>query len=186
MTDELLLKSIETEKIQLNLIETLAYYRLSVVLLIIPIFSFTNGLTDFSFHNLDFFNISIGILFLALSCISFIYQRTRLKLIIVETNQKNSVLIERIIETAQKHNWEFESGKNILLIKTTRSSSSVRYFMSKSGGETIYVFFKPKKILLRSLFDPKKSSGFVISSGENNSNEKSIINAICLLDGKSL
>jgi hypothetical protein len=51
-------------------------------------------------------------------------------------------------------------------------------FISKSGGEKIYVFLKLNKILLRSIFDLKKAHGFVVSSGENNENEQNILQKI--------
>ena len=40
------------------------------------------------------------------------------------------------------------------------------------------MFLKPNKVLVRSIFDFKKSNGFVVSNGENNENEKYIIEKI--------
>ena len=61
--------------------------------------------------------------------------------------------------------------KDALILKTNRSFPVTRVFISESGGENVYVFYKPNKILFRSVFDYKKSNGFVVSKGENNENE---------------
>jgi hypothetical protein len=47
-------------------------------------------------------------------------------------------------------------------------------FISESGGENIYVFYKSNRILVRSIFDFNKSNGFVLSKGENTQNETSV------------
>ena len=178
MQNNLIQESIKKGKIQLNLLETLLHCRVSVILLIVAIFSFTNGLKTISFTNLNSVNIILGFAFIILSLISFLYQQNRLKLICIKTNQDNSVVIENITELARQKNWNLELENNALIIKTTRLATS-KIFISQSGGEKVYVFFKPDKtLLLRSIFDFKKSYGFVVSSGENNENEKYILQRI--------
>jgi hypothetical protein len=107
--------------------------------------------------------------------ISFFYQRNRLKLISVETNEDGNILIERIIELAKQKNWSIQSAShNYLILNTKRSFPVSRLFISESGGENIYVFYKSNRILVRSIFDFNKSNGFVLSKGENTQNETSV------------
>jgi hypothetical protein len=178
MTNEYIIESIKKQKIKLSLLQTLQYLRVSILFFIIALFSFTNGLTNFSFSKLESFNISFGFTFIILSFTSFLYHQSRLKLTSIETNENSSSIIEKITALVREKNWEVESEKNALFIKTNRPFSANKIFLSKSGGEKIYVFLKPNRILLRSIFDLKKCQGFVVSSGENNENEKIIISKI--------
>lgn len=179
MTSELIHKSIQNEKIQLSLSETFLHYRLSITLLIITIFSLTNGFQNIPSLNSDLIYIKFGFLFFLLSATSFFYQQNRLKLKSLKTNLNTSTNFEKIIDLAKRKNWNIElKTKNALVIKTIRHHYHGRYFISKSKGEKIYVFFKPNKVLLRSTFDYGKGHSFVISSGENNENEKNILKEI--------
>jgi hypothetical protein len=180
MTNELIQKSIQKEKIQMSLSETFLHYRLSITLLIITIFSLTNGFQNVPSLKFDLSYNKIGFIFFLLSVTSFYYQQNRLKLISLKTNQNSTINYEKIIELAKRKNWNIElNTKDALVIKTPRSSyGNGKYFINKSKGEKIYVFFKPNKVLLRSIFDYGKGYDFVISSGENNENEKNILREI--------
>ncbi|NRT13621.1 hypothetical protein [Flavobacterium sp. 14A] len=181
MESNLIKESIEKERIQLKFYEYLIHYRLSILLFLVAIFSFTNGLQNISTIILKLNNIQtkIGFFFTILSVISFVYQRSRLKLLSVETNEDGLLLIEKVNELAKQKNWSVESQtKDALIIKTNRSYPTSRLFISESGGENVYVFYKPNKILIRSVFDFEKSNGFVVSKGENNENEKFIFTKI--------
>ena len=179
MTNELIQRSIQNEKIQMSLSETLLHYRLSIVLLIITIFSVTDGFQNISSLKFDLSYNKVGFIFFLLSVTSFFYQQNRLKLISLETNQNTAINIEKIIKLAKQKNWNIElNTKDALVIKTNRPFPYGRYFISKSWGEKIYVFFKPNKVLVRSIFDSGRGYDFVISSGENNENEKNILREI--------
>jgi hypothetical protein len=177
METYLINESIEKERIQLNFLQSLVHYRFSIILLLVSIFSITNGLQNVSTIDFDLnnFQTKISFFFVIVCLISFFYQRNRLKLISVETNEDVNFLIERIIELAKQKNWSIQSAShNYLILNTKRSFPVSRLFISESGGENIYVFYKSNRILVRSIFDFNKSNGFVLSKGENTQNETSV------------
>ena len=177
MESYLINESIEKERIHLNFQQTLVHYRFSILLLVVSIFSITNGLQNISTLDFDLNNIQtkISFFFIIVSLISFFYQRNQLKLISVETYEDGNYLFERIIELAKQKKWSIQSiSHNYLILNTKRSFPVSRLFISESGGENIYVFYKPNRILIRSVFDFNKSRGFVVSKGENSQNESAI------------
>ncbi|MBS7787659.1 hypothetical protein KIH23_10150 [Flavobacterium sp. CYK-55] len=179
MNNYQILKSISNEKIHLSLFQSIEHYRVSILLFIVFAISFTNGLKTFTFSELESTNVIICIIFAFLSLISFLYQKSRLKLISIRTEQNDLTVFEKITELAKQKDWKIELvEKNAMVINTNRPFSSGKVFISKSGGEKIFVFLKLNKILYRSIFDLKKGNVFVISSGENNENEKRILEII--------
>ena len=98
METYLINESIEKERIQLDFHQSLVHYRFSIILLLVSIFSITNGLQNVSTIDFDLnnFQTKISFFFVIVCLISFFYQRNRLKLISVETNEDGNFLIERI------------------------------------------------------------------------------------------
>lgn len=179
MTTIFIKSSIQKEKIQLNFWQTLAHNRLSIILMILAFFSFTNGFQNIPTFKSDIIYNKFGFIFFMLSAISFFYQQSRLRLISLETDESPPNIIKKIIELSNHKAWDIEMcTEDALIIKTNRPLSLGRYFISKSHGEKIFVFLKPNKVLIRSIFDYERSYNFIISCGENNENEKNILREI--------
>jgi multidrug transporter EmrE-like cation transporter len=181
MKNELIQQSIYKEKIQLTFSEKLIHYRLSIIIFIISIICLANVYESILSLNIDYGNIyiRIGFALIILSLISLVSQKLSLNLKKVEINETSKSLSEKILMVAKMRNWKIEHlNDNAIILTTSRPFSSGRYFVSKSFGEKVFVFFKPKEILLKSNHDLSKSLSFVVSSGENKENEKQILNII--------
>jgi hypothetical protein len=177
MNIELIQKSILKQEIQLDFIEKILHYRLSIILFVIAIFSLLIYNESALNLEIDFENTTfkIATTFLLLSMISFLYQKSNLKLKSIIVKDTKEKVFERIFEIAKNKNWEIDfQSNNSIILKTKRPFSPARYFISKSYGEKIFIFFKPTEILLRSIHNFDKSYSFVVSSGENIENENYI------------
>jgi bifunctional DNase/RNase len=177
MNNELIQKSILKQEIQLYSIEKMLHYKLSIILFVIAMFSLLIYNENRLKFEIDFENSSfkIGVILLLLSLISFLYQKSNLKLKAIIVKDSKDKVFERIIVIAKNNNWEIDcQTDNSIILKTKRPFSPSRYFISKSYGEKIFVFFKPTEILLRSIHDFDRSYSFVVSSGENIENENYI------------
>jgi hypothetical protein len=177
MNIELIQKSILKEEIQLDFIEKILYYKLSIILFVIAMFSLLIYNESTLNFEIDFENTTfkIGTTLLVLSLISFLYQKSNLKLKSIIVKDAKEKIFERIFEIAKNNDWKIDcQSHNTIIFKTKRPFSPSRYFISKSYGEKIFVFFKPSEILLRSIYDFDLSYSFVVSSGENIENENYI------------
>ncbi|AOW10532.1 hypothetical protein [Flavobacterium gilvum] len=177
MNLELIQKSIQRQEIQLDFIEKILHYRLSIILFVIAMFSLLICNESALNFEIDFGNTTfkIGTTLLLLSMISFLYQKSNLKLKSVTVKDTKEKVFEKIFEIAENNDWKIESqSDNSIIFKTKRPFSPSRYFISKSYGEKIFIFFKPTEILLRSIYDFDISYSFVVSRGENTNNENYI------------
>ena len=181
MESEIIRNSIEKEEIQLNILEKLIHYRLSILTFIIATFcclSSYNNLMNFKSNLLEA-NFKIGLFLLVICLISFAFQKKKLKLKLWKLSDNKINVFENVIEIAKMKNWEIEfKNEKALILKTYRPFSSSRYFISKSFGEKIFIFKKHNNILFKSIYDLNRSSSFVVSNGENNENEMYIMNII--------
>lgn len=177
MTKREIQKSIRKHKIQLGFIEMILHYKLSIILFVIAMFSlliFNESTVNFE---IDFENTSckICLTLLPLSMISFLYQKSNLKLKSIKVKDTKEKIFEKIFDIAKNSNWEITSqSDNFIILTTKRPFSSSRYFISKSCGEKVFIFFKPTEILFRSIHDFDRCYNFVVSSGENIENENYI------------
>jgi hypothetical protein len=153
------------------------HYRLSIILFIIAMLSlliFNENKANFEIPSKNT-SFKIGTILLLLSMISFLFQKSNLKLKSIIVKDTKEKVFEKIFDIAKMNDWEIDcQSDNFIILKTKQPFSKSQYFISKSYGEKIFVFFKPTEILFRSIHDFDRSYSFVVSSGENIENENYI------------
>lgn len=177
MEKKYIIKSIQTQKLQLNQIEKIMYYKVSILCLFISVISFTNGFQQFTNFNFDEVLTKIGILFLIIGSISFMFKLNRLK--IINVDNPNLDYKNKILSLAEKLNWEIErNDEQIIIFKTIPTRNYDNYInYNKHEGERIYIFLDHNRVLFKSI-DNLDNLGFKIHKGDNLENEKVLIQTL--------
>jgi hypothetical protein len=179
MQKDLIHSSITKVELQLELIESILYFRFPILCVLITVLCFTTGFQSFEFSNLAFSDpmTKAGSFFLGLGAVSYIIKLKRLKLLYI--NVAFSDVKEKIFELAEQRNWITEQQEEKLIIfKTVPRQTYDDYpHHDKTKGELIYIFSTPNKILIKSI-DNLQNFGVKIQNGENRANEKAIITAV--------
>jgi len=177
MEKESIANSIIKEKLQLNLFETIKYYKFAAMCIFVCILLLTNGFRNFSEFKFHEIFSKLGFLFMGLGIISFTLKLSRLKLILVE--HPILKVKEEILNLAEKRNWKIElDSEKAIILKTVPIRGYDEYLVyDKHGGEKIYIFFNQGKVFVKSI-DNLESTSFKIQNGENGANERAIVNTI--------
>lgn len=173
MEKDYIINSLQTQRLQLDLFEKIKYFKVPGLCLFVSLMSITNGFQQFSNVSFDEDLTKISLIFLIISLISFKLKYNRLKMIILDNPDLN--FRSRILNLAEKRNWEMEKNEErAMILKTIPVKTYDHYFNSsynKDTGERIFLFFEQNKIYLKSI-DNLNFLGFKIHKGNNLENEK--------------
>ena len=178
-------KIIENEKIKLALSEKFRYYRLSIIFLVIAIFSSTQGMTKLPFEG---FNNNptdkIGILTLLISFGTYFYFNNKLKVKFIRFTNNKMETLKKIENSIKLNNdWKLiEKTENFIIIETKENAeiigNSRNFLISPNIGNRIYIGFENKLFFVKSLFNLKNEKFLVLNNGESKRNEGIITNLI--------
>lgn|GEM_PF-1802602 len=163
-------------KIELSFREKLKYYRVSIGFCTIAIFClFTNFSFNLSPNYFTYTSSKIGLIILGIALIIYIKLNQKLKFKKKKLNLDKTLFLKKLNALTKKHSWEIHSQNEYsIILKTNSNGANGRFFLSKSYGEIIYIFFDQQILYYRSIFDFDKNLQITIPTGENIFNEKLI------------
>ncbi len=177
MEKDYIIKSLETQRLQLDTFEKIIYFKVPFLCLFASLMSITNGFQQLSTISFEETLPKYSLVFLIIGLVSFKLKFNRLKMTILE----NPVLDfrNRILNLAEKRKWKIEKDDKLAMIfkKIPIRGYDEYLSYSKHSGERIYVFINQNRIYLKSIHNLDDWT-FKFDFGENLSNEKALVQAI--------
>jgi len=167
MEEDLYLKSLQTNELQLSLWNKISHYGIVLFLLFVsatlPIIHLVKY---FQGDGPSFMSGEIWIIIIPfiLSLLFYWLQKSRLKFEIVDTRLTHAELINLINTAGKKLEWSMVTSSEKAFIAKTNPS-----FFSGSWGEQITILFDKHRVLINSICDLDKRSS-VVSFGRNRKN----------------
>lgn len=177
MEKDYIIKSLETQRLQLDTFEKIIYFKVPFLCLFASLMSITNGFQQFSTISFEETLPKYSLFFLIIGLVSFKLKLNRLKMTILE----NPVLDfrNRILNLAEKRKWKIEKDDKLAMVFKTIPIRGYDEYLSynRHSGERIYIFIKQNRIYLKSI-NNLDHWAIKFDFGENLSNEKALVYAI--------